>query len=124
MGDERMNTYEDAPTMDMSEFTSLSGQRPRRKFLGVQVPVDHVDPNFHQLHRAASRRGPIALEILGELENDEGAFLFVFYEDNTIRRVSSLASRVLPILTCYRSLIHRLWSLIARFLTRIVSISP
>ena len=71
---------------DLNQFPALSSLRPQRKFLGVQVPA--MDQNFHGWAGSTTRDALIALEVLGEQKTENGDYVFVFYEDNVVRRVS------------------------------------
>jgi hypothetical protein len=90
MDEERVQESQDASMMDASQFPAISDQRPRRRFLGVQVPTDTVDPGFHLGNRSkdsSRKRQPRAVEVLGEEKSDDGDFMYVFFDDNVIRRV-------------------------------------
>jgi hypothetical protein len=78
---------------DANEFPALSSLRPQRKFVGVQVPT--MDPNFHGWAESATRNALVAVEVLGEQKTDNGDYVFVFYEDNVVRRVSPNLSSLL-----------------------------
>jgi hypothetical protein len=90
MDEERVQESQDASMMDASQFPAISDQRPRRRFLGVQVPTDTVDPGFHLGNRSkdsSRKRQPRAVEVLGEEKSDDGDFMYVFFDDNVVRRV-------------------------------------
>lgn len=99
--DERVETRTDASMEDLTELrpTALP-PRPQRKFLGVQVPLVDSVPNFHHWGPKNKRkRERRAIEVLGEEETDEGQFVFVFYEDNSVKRVSCQLNSA-PLIFC------------------------
>jgi hypothetical protein len=88
MDEERVQESDDAL---MSQFPALSDQRPRRRFLGVQVPTDTVDPGFHLGNRTKNstrRQQACAVEVLGEERSEDGDFIYAFFDDNVVRRVN------------------------------------
>jgi len=91
MDEERVEESPDASMIDSTQFPAISDQRPRRRFLGVQVPTSTVKPGFHlgkRLQRSRLNSQPQAIEILGEEQTGEGDFVFVFFDDNIVRRVN------------------------------------
>jgi hypothetical protein len=72
---------------DLNQFPALSSLRPQHKFLGVQVPA--MDENFHGWAESTTRNALVALEVLGEQKTENRDYVFVFYEDNVVRRVST-----------------------------------
>lgn len=93
MDSERVEEDADASMVDANDgamFPLIADQRPRRRFLGVQVPTDTVEPGFHSRrprNNLGLRKGVHAIEVLGEEASEEGQFIYAFFDDNVIRRV-------------------------------------
>ena len=93
MESERVEEGGDASMTDANDaamFPAIADQRPRRKFLGVQVPTSAVGPGFHKGKRqdkARVNKGVRAVEVLGEETNEDDKYIYVFFDDNVVRRV-------------------------------------
>lgn len=94
MESERVEEDIDASMIDVNDvamdFPAIADQRPTRRFLGVNVPTDTVEPGFHQKKRRTMngiRKGVRAVEVLGEEDGEDGKFVYAFFDDNAIRRI-------------------------------------
>lgn len=89
-GTKRVSGREDASIADASKFPLIAEQRPLLHFVGVEISTRNVDPHFHSFNRSsASGKQPKvrAIEILDQVVEDDEDSLFVYYEDDVIRKV-------------------------------------